>query len=57
MDAAEAKDHVSAQQTGKRRHRVDEPVVQMHGLLEPILLLNASSGHHPLGRGHNHFSS
>ena len=57
MDAADAKEHVCAQQAGKRRHRVEEPVVQMLGPLEPILLLNASSGHHPLGIGHNHFSS
>ena len=38
---------------GLRRHHAVEPCFRLSGPLIPIIQLNPS-GHHPLGRGHNH---
>ena len=55
MDENEAVGHSKSQATGKRRHHVEAPVIQLVGPLQPILLLGNDSTHHPLGRGHRHF--
>ena len=55
MDSNEAECHSKSQATGKRRHHVEAPVVQLVGPLQPILLLGNDSSHHPLGKGHRHF--
>ena len=54
FDTCDSVGHKEAQATGKRRHRVEAPVVQLEGPLQPILLLGNASSHHSLGVGHRH---
>ena len=54
MDSCETDAHKKAQASGKRRHQAEAPVFQLAGPLEPILLLQNESSHHPLGMGHRH---
>ena len=54
FDICDSVGHKEAQATGKRRHRVEAPVVQLAGPLQPILLLGDASSHHQLGVGHRH---
>ena len=53
FDSSDEIAHKEAQATGKRRHHAGDPVLQLAGPLQPILLIGKASAHHPLGVGHH----
>ena len=56
FDSSDELAHKEAQATGKRRHHAGDPVLQLAGPLQPILLIGKASAHHPLGVGHRNSS-
>ena len=56
LDAADAESHAANHKSGKRRHHVVSPVVQMPGPLWPIIVEEGrQSSHHELGIGQQYF--